>query len=131
MRHGETRMDTSRPTWRPVAGALSSVTGARNRFQVIVFICVAASAVAEEMALLKRAGVEHIWFGDDVLALNHSLGERVRRRSHKAGIAAIPFKVQSRADLMREDTELHLKAAGCAEVWMGVESGSGHTGRDG
>jgi anaerobic magnesium-protoporphyrin IX monomethyl ester cyclase len=38
--------------------------------------------------------------------------------------STIPFKVQSRADLMREDTVLHLKAAGCAEVWMGVESGS-------
>lgn len=83
----------------------------------------AASAVAEEMALLKQAEVEHIWFGDDVFALNHhwvrELAEEVTIRN-----AAIPFKVQSRADLMREDTVLHLKAAGCIEVWMGVESGS-------
>ena len=82
-----------------------------------------ASAVAEEMALLKRAGVEHIWFGDDVFALNHhwvrEFAEEVIKRD-----AAIPFKVQSRADLMREETVLQLKAAGCAEVWMGVESGS-------
>ena len=40
VRHGVTRMDTSRPTWQPVAGALSTVTGARSRFQAIVFICV-------------------------------------------------------------------------------------------
>ncbi|MFL6303401.1 MAG: B12-binding domain-containing radical SAM protein, partial [Candidatus Sulfotelmatobacter sp.] len=38
--------------------------------------------------------------------------------------AALPFKIQSRADLMSEHTVRHLKAAGCAEVWMGVESGS-------
>ncbi|MEI9979836.1 MAG: radical SAM protein [Edaphobacter sp.] len=83
----------------------------------------AASAVAEEMALLKQAGVEHIWFGDDVFALNHhwvrEFAEEVTKRN-----AAVPFKVQSRADLMREETVLQLKAAGCAEVWMGVESGS-------
>jgi anaerobic magnesium-protoporphyrin IX monomethyl ester cyclase len=83
----------------------------------------AASVVAEEMALLKQANVEHIWFGDDIFALNHhwvkELAEEVTTRN-----AAIPFKVQSRADLMREDTVRHLKTAGCAEVWMGVESGS-------
>jgi anaerobic magnesium-protoporphyrin IX monomethyl ester cyclase len=83
----------------------------------------AASVVAEEMALLKHAGVEHIWFGDDVFALDHHW---VRDFAQEVTIrdAAIPFKVQSRADLMREDTVLHLKAAGCAEVWMGVESGA-------
>ena len=82
-----------------------------------------AAAVAEEMALLKNAGVEHIWFGDDVFALNHNwvreLAEEVTKRN-----AAVPFKVQSRADLMSEQTVQHLKAAGCAEVWMGVESGA-------
>ncbi|WP_263376736.1 B12-binding domain-containing radical SAM protein [Granulicella aggregans] len=83
----------------------------------------AAAAVAEEMAVLKRAGAQHIWFGDDVFALNHhwveEFAEEVTRRD-----AAVPFKVQSRADLMTKDTVQHLKAAGCAEVWMGVESGS-------
>jgi anaerobic magnesium-protoporphyrin IX monomethyl ester cyclase len=83
----------------------------------------APSVVAEEMELLKQAGVEHIWFGDDVFALDHHW---VRDFAREITIrdAAIPFKVQSRADLMREDTVLHLKAAGCAEVWMGVESGA-------
>ena len=83
----------------------------------------AAAAVAEEMALLKEAGAQHIWFGDDVFALNHRWVEEfageVTRRD-----ASVPFKVQSRADLMTKDTVMHLKAAGCAEVWMGVESGS-------
>jgi radical SAM superfamily enzyme YgiQ (UPF0313 family) len=83
-----------------------------------------AAAVAEEMELLKvRAGVQHIWFGDDVFALNQhwvqQFAEEVTKRD-----AAIPFKIQSRADLMSEQTVQHLKAAGCAEVWMGVESGA-------
>lgn len=83
-----------------------------------------AAAVAEEMRQLKmRAGVQHIWFGDDVFALNqhwirHFANEVVTRD------AALPFKIQSRANLMTEDTVHHLKAAGCSEVWMGVESGS-------
>jgi radical SAM superfamily enzyme YgiQ (UPF0313 family) len=83
----------------------------------------AASAVAEEMALLKRAGVDHIWFGDDVFALNHhwvrEFADEVVRRD-----ASLPFKIQSRADLLREDTVQDLKLAGCSEIWMGVESGS-------
>ena len=80
--------------------------------------------VAEEMKLLKlHAGVQHIWFGDDVFALNQhwvrQFAEEVITRD-----AVIPFKIQSRADLMSEQTVEHLKTAGCAEVWMGVESGS-------
>jgi radical SAM superfamily enzyme YgiQ (UPF0313 family) len=83
-----------------------------------------AAAVAEEMKRLKTAaGVDHIWFGDDVFALNHhwvrEFADEVTRRD-----AAVAFKIQSRADLMTEETVRNLKAAGCAEVWMGVESGS-------
>jgi radical SAM superfamily enzyme YgiQ (UPF0313 family) len=83
-----------------------------------------AASVAEEMKLLKfTVGADHIWFGDDVFALNHhwvrELAEEVTRRG-----AAVPFKIQSRADLMTDETVENLKTAGCTEVWMGVESGS-------
>lgn len=83
-----------------------------------------AAAVAEEMNLLKmRAGVQHIWFGDDVFALNQhwlqQFADEVTQRD-----AAVPFKIQSRADLMSAQAVQSLKTAGCAEVWMGVESGS-------
>ncbi len=83
-----------------------------------------AAAVAEEMNLLKvHAGVQHLWFGDDVFGLNQhwiqQFAEEVTKRD-----AAVPFKIQSRADLMSEQTVQYLMAAGCAEVWMGVESGS-------
>src|SRR5260370_1986919 len=36
----------------------------------------------------------------------------------------VPFKIQSRADLMTHTTVADLKRAGCDGVWMGVESGS-------
>ena len=89
-----------------------------NRFQLRP-----AVAVAEEMAMLKQAGVEHIWFGDDIFALNHHWVEQFAIEvTNRNG--ALPYKIQSRADLMREDTVRHLKASGCTEVWMGVESGS-------
>jgi radical SAM superfamily enzyme YgiQ (UPF0313 family) len=83
-----------------------------------------AADVAEEMRMLKvHHGVQHIWFGDDVFALNRDWVEdfvdEVTRRD-----AAVPFKIQSRADLMADRTVRSLKAAGCVEVWMGVESGS-------
>jgi anaerobic magnesium-protoporphyrin IX monomethyl ester cyclase len=83
-----------------------------------------AVVVAEEMKMLKEGeGVQHVWFGDDVFALNQhwvqEFAEEVTKRD-----ASIPFKIQSRADLMSEQTVQGLKAAGCAEVWMGVESGA-------
>jgi anaerobic magnesium-protoporphyrin IX monomethyl ester cyclase len=83
-----------------------------------------AAAVAEEMKMLKvSAGVQHVWFGDDVFALNQYWVQEFAQEVTKRD-ASIPFKIQSRADLMSEQTVQHLKAAGCVEVWMGVESGS-------
>lgn len=81
-------------------------------------------AVADEILELKNAyGAEHLWFGDDIFALDHRWAtqfacEMERRR------CALPFKVQCRADLMSPETVQALKRAGCVEVWMGVESGS-------
>lgn len=82
------------------------------------------AVVAEEMRRMKYdVKADHIWFGDDVFALNgrwtSEFAAEVMRRK-----ASLPFKIQSRADLMSETTVAALKAAGCAEVWMGVESGS-------
>jgi len=84
----------------------------------------AAADVAEEMRLLKSTvNAGHIWFSDDVFALNRHWVEDFAREV-TARHAAIPFKIQSRADLMSDQTVASLKQAGCAEVWMGVESGS-------
>lgn len=80
--------------------------------------------VAEEMRELKeRYGAEHLWFSDDIFALNRhwalQLAEEVEKRR-----CAVAFKIQARADLLTAETVRALKRAGCAEVWMGAESGS-------
>lgn len=83
-----------------------------------------AAAVAEEILELKeKYGAEHVWFGDDVFALNHYWTAQFADEIEKRG-CVLPFKVQSRADLMTDETVQALRRAGCAEVWMGVESGS-------
>jgi anaerobic magnesium-protoporphyrin IX monomethyl ester cyclase len=90
-----------------------------NKFQLR-----SAQQVAAEIRELKEVyGVQHIWFGDDIFALNaHWVKEFADEVEAKN--CALPFKIQSRADLMSEETVASLKRAGCAEVWMGVESGS-------
>jgi anaerobic magnesium-protoporphyrin IX monomethyl ester cyclase len=67
--------------------------------------------------------VQHIWFGDDVFALNHQWVQDFANEM-EAMHSVLPFKIQSRADLMTHTTVAGLKRAGCTEVWMGVESGS-------
>jgi radical SAM superfamily enzyme YgiQ (UPF0313 family) len=83
-----------------------------------------AADVAEEMRYLKvAAGAEHIWFGDDIFALDHEWVKTFAAEITKRN-TLVPFKIQSRANLMTEQTVRQLAIAGCAEVWMGVESGS-------
>jgi len=83
-----------------------------------------ADLVADEIRELKEVyGVQHIWFGDDIFALNQHWVQQFADAIQARG-CALPFKIQSRADLMSQETVTSLKRAGCAEVWMGVESGS-------
>ena len=90
-----------------------------NKFQVRP-----AEMVAAEIRELKELyGVQHIWFGDDIFALNRHWIEDFATEM-EAKDAILPFKIQSRADLMTETTVSALRRAGCTEVWMGVESGS-------
>ncbi|WP_263384163.1 B12-binding domain-containing radical SAM protein [Granulicella arctica] len=84
-----------------------------------------AQLVAAEMHDLKiTSGVEHVWFGDDVFALDHRWVEAFAVAVESYGEEPLPFKIQSRADLMSDATVAALKRAGCTEIWMGVESGS-------
>src|SRR5271170_1892282 len=83
-----------------------------------------AAQVAEEMRQLKYDfGAEHLWFADDIFGLKpkwiRELATEVERLD-----AAVPFKMQTRVDLMTADNVNALRRAGCAEVWMGAESGS-------
>jgi anaerobic magnesium-protoporphyrin IX monomethyl ester cyclase len=90
-----------------------------NKFQIRP----ARSVAAEIRELKETYGVQHIWFGDDVFALNHGWVQDFADEI-EAMQCALPFKIQSRADLMTYSTVADLKRAGCAEIWMGVESGS-------
>ncbi len=83
-----------------------------------------AQRVAEEMHYLKQAyGPDQIWFADDIFALSSEWTDSFSTAVENLK-AQIPFKMQSRCDLMTMDTVAALKRAGCAEVWMGAESGS-------
>lgn len=83
------------------------------------------TAKADELRyLVDRFGAQHVWFCDDIFGLKpgwvaefaDALAERNLR---------LPFKIQSRADLLlKDDTVADLARAGCQEVWLGAESGS-------
>lgn len=80
--------------------------------------------VASEMLRVKQDfKADHIWFADDIFALSPNWTRALADAVDAEG-AALPFKMQSRPDLMTRDTVSHLRRAGCAEVWMGAESGS-------
>jgi len=86
--------------------------------------CQPAESVAEEMLYLKRTfGPDHVWFADDIFALSPrwtiDFADAVERLD-----ARLPFKMQSRCDLMTRSSVAALRRAGCSEVWMGAESGS-------
>jgi len=83
-----------------------------------------AESVALEMYELQELySADHLWFADDLFGINprwvQDFADHVEARG-----AAVPFKMQSRADLMQRQTAAALARAGCVEVWMGVESGS-------
>ena len=86
--------------------------------------CRSAGSVAAEMLHLKTAfGPDHIWFADDIFALSPRWTTEFARAVEELG-GAVPFKMQSRCDLMTGTAVSALRRAGCAEVWMGCESGS-------
>jgi len=83
-----------------------------------------AAKVADEMQELRVAyGADHLWFADDIFGLKPqwipSLADEVDRRN-----AAAACTLQARVDLMTEGNISALRRLGCAEVWLGVESGS-------
>jgi anaerobic magnesium-protoporphyrin IX monomethyl ester cyclase len=81
-------------------------------------------SVAEEMRQLKHEyGAEHLWFADDIFGL-HPKWVLEFADAVEALDAAVPFKMQSRVDLMTPATTAAFRRSGCAEVWMGVESGA-------
>ena len=83
-----------------------------------------ARLVAEELREIKdRFAPDRVWFADDIFALSQQWTHEFAEAVEEFG-AHVPFKMQSRCDLMTRETVADLRRAGCEEVWMGVESGS-------
>ena len=81
--------------------------------------------IVELMKEMKQQfAFDHIWFCDDIFGLKPGWVQAFSEEMQKAGLK-IPFKIQSRADLLvKEDTVEALAKAGCDQVWIGAESGS-------
>lgn len=81
--------------------------------------------VVDEIKLIKTYfEFDHIWFCDDIFGLKPNWVQEFSKIMVKEGLK-IPFKIQSRADLLvKDDTVKSLAQAGCDEVWIGAESGS-------
>jgi len=82
-----------------------------------------ARVAAEMERLIALCAPDQIWFADDIFALSAAwaseFAECVERRNVR-----VPFRIQSRCDLMTRRAVEALRRAGCVEVWMGAESGS-------
>jgi anaerobic magnesium-protoporphyrin IX monomethyl ester cyclase len=82
------------------------------------------AAVAQEMTYLKRTfAPDHVWFADDIFGFRV---DWVREFAvvTQAEDGAIPFTIQTRADLLSERMAQALRDAACVEAWLGAESGS-------
>ncbi len=80
--------------------------------------------VAEELLRLRdEVSPDRIWVADDIFGLTARWIEEFSK-GVVARDAMTPFVMQSRVNLMTPRVCAALAAAGAAEVWLGVESGS-------
>ncbi len=83
-----------------------------------------AAEVAAEMSHLKQAfRPDHVWFADDIFGFRAEWVEAFADHLH-ASDGPVPFTIQTRADISTERMAAALARAGCAEAWLGAESGS-------
>jgi anaerobic magnesium-protoporphyrin IX monomethyl ester cyclase len=86
--------------------------------------CNSPDRVAAEIECVQDLfAPDQLWFADDIFALSGRWAREFAACVGRTG-ARIPFRMQSRCDLMTRDTVAALADAGCVEVWMGAESGS-------
>jgi len=80
--------------------------------------------VAAEMECVQELfAPDQLWFTDDIFGLSGKWTREFAACVERRGVR-IPFRMQSRCDLMTRNTVEALGRAGCIEVWMGAESGS-------
>jgi anaerobic magnesium-protoporphyrin IX monomethyl ester cyclase len=84
----------------------------------------APAAVGLEMSYLKRTfAPDHLWFADDIFGFRVDWVREFAAVTHESD-GAIPFTIQTRADLLSERMVQALRDATCIEAWLGAESGS-------
>jgi anaerobic magnesium-protoporphyrin IX monomethyl ester cyclase len=81
------------------------------------------NVVAEIRMLREKYAPDRLWFCDDIFGLKTRWLIPFSERIAAEGLA-LPFLCQTRADLMTAENVAALRRAGCAETWMGVESGA-------
>ncbi|MFC4527454.1 B12-binding domain-containing radical SAM protein [Dyella halodurans] len=83
-----------------------------------------AEDVAAEMTYLKQTfKPDHVWLADDIFGFHVDWVTEFGAHLVAAD-GSIPFTIQTRADLISERMATALEHAGCAEAWLGAESGS-------
>ncbi|HQQ97470.1 MAG TPA: radical SAM protein [Cyclobacteriaceae bacterium] len=82
------------------------------------------SIVSEMIWLRELAQPDHYWMADDIFGLKPGW-VRDFAAALKENQINIPYKIQSRADLLLEERTIsQLSESGCKTVWIGAESGS-------
>jgi len=81
------------------------------------------SVITELRLLRDRYAPDRLWFCDDIFGLKARWLLPFAAEVAALGLA-LPFLCQTRADLMTAENVDALRRAGCAEAWLGVESGS-------
>ncbi len=80
--------------------------------------------VAAEVSYLKHAfQPDHIWMADDIFGFRADWVTKFGEHLRATG-GAVPFTIQTRADLITERMAEALAQASCVEAWLGAESGS-------
>ena len=80
--------------------------------------------IAAEMTYLKQTfRPDHIWLADDIFGFHVDWVTEFAEHLRSAD-GSVPFTIQTRADLISERMANALEQAGCAEAWIGAESGS-------
>ena len=81
-------------------------------------------SVGQEMTYLKRTfSPDHVWFADDIFGFRVDWVREFAAVTHEHD-GAVPFTIQTRADLLSERMVQALHDASCVEAWLGAESGS-------
>jgi anaerobic magnesium-protoporphyrin IX monomethyl ester cyclase len=76
------------------------------------------------MTYLKRTfSPDHVWFADDIFGFRVDWVREFATVTHEDD-GAVPFTIQTRADLLSERMVQALHDASCVEAWLGAESGS-------